>query len=93
MGARRSSDGQTQELNPEDDFDGTVVVANGDVRLESDAAAVLATDADAISASLKGPSAYVADRLIALYQATLEQPVPDRFLELLEKLDRGEGQA
>jgi hypothetical protein len=41
---------------------------------------------------LHGVSAHVADRLTSLYQATLQQPLPDRFRELLEKLDRGEGQ-
>ncbi|MFC7398668.1 NepR family anti-sigma factor [Chelatococcus sp. GCM10030263] len=41
---------------------------------------------------LHGVSAHVADRLTSLYQATLQQPLPDRFRELLEKLDRGESQ-
>jgi hypothetical protein len=41
---------------------------------------------------LHGVSAHVADRLTSLYDATLQQPLPDRFRELLEKLDRGESQ-
>jgi len=43
-------------------------------------------------AGLDGVSAHVADRLTSLYQSTLQQPLPARFWELLEKLDRGEGQ-
>lgn len=40
--------------------------------------------------SLKDPNAQIAAKLKALYTAVEEEPIPDMFLDLLEKLDQAE---
>lgn len=40
--------------------------------------------------SLKDPNAQIASKLKALYTAVEEEPIPDIFLDLLEKLDKAE---
>lgn len=37
-----------------------------------------------------GPASQIGSRLRALYRSVEEEPVPDRFLDLLEQLDRAE---
>ncbi|NRP71596.1 hypothetical protein ILFOPFJJ_02483 [Ensifer psoraleae] len=40
--------------------------------------------------SMTDPSAQIASRLKALYQALENEPVPQQFIELLERLDAAE---
>ncbi|PXW54528.1 NepR family anti-sigma factor [Chelatococcus asaccharovorans] len=97
MGARRSADEDAQELHPGDHLNGGPQhddIAPGiecGVRLQH--SSILPDRMRGpISPVPQGAYAHFAERLSALYQTTLEQPVPDRFLELLDKLDRREGQ-
>ena len=41
-------------------------------------------------ASLTDPNAQIASKLKALYNAVEQEPIPDMFLDLLEKLDQAE---
>jgi hypothetical protein len=41
-------------------------------------------------ASLIDPNAQIASKLKALYNAVEQEPIPDMFLDLLEKLDQAE---
>jgi anti-sigma factor NepR-like protein len=52
------------------------------------AAKPLASDATSPSATV---DRYIADQLKAIYDAVTAEPVPDRFLELLDRLD-GDGE-
>lgn len=96
MGARRSADEDAQEFHSGGhvdghmQHDGGVPEAHCGVRFDH---STLRPDTmrDGHSRVSHGAYAHFAERLSALYQTTLEQPVPDRFLELLDKLDRKEG--
>ncbi|CAH1663521.1 MAG: hypothetical protein KF735_01705 [Chelatococcus sp.] len=97
MGARRSADEETQELHPGTRINGGV--KQGGSAFEGERGVHMTHPATAVdgmgaqlSPALRGVSAQFAERLTDLYRTTLEQPVPDRFLELLDKLDRREGQ-
>ncbi|MBS7696094.1 MULTISPECIES: NepR family anti-sigma factor [unclassified Chelatococcus] len=96
MGARRSADEETQELHPGGRFGGDVREENpavdGEFGVRVTGAGALGGIDGALSPALQGITAQFAERLSDLYRTTLEQPVPDRFLELLDKLDRREGQ-
>ena len=97
MGARRSAEEDTQELHPRDHINGATRHDDRAPAGECGERLHHATSlpyrlGDPISAVRPGAYAHFAERLSALYQTTLEQPVPDRFLELLDKLDRREGQ-
>ncbi|CAH1654121.1 NepR domain-containing protein [Hyphomicrobiales bacterium] len=97
MGARRSADEETQELHPGNRIDGGMKQEGPAPECERGARMAHSTIAldgigTSLSPALRGPSAQFAERLTDLYRTTLEQPVPDRFLELLDKLDRREGQ-
>lgn len=97
MGARRSADEVTQELHPRDHINGgrkrDDIAPGGECGVRLHHSTILTERMrDPISPVPHGAYAHFAERLSALYQTTLEQPVPDRFLELLDKLDRREGQ-
>ncbi len=49
-----------------------------------------AVPAGKAGASLKDPNTQIASKLKALYNSVEQEPIPDIFLDLLEKLDQAE---
>ena len=56
------------------------------------AARAAASDTASVRAAAEKADQYIADQLKAMYDAVVVEPVPDRLLQLLDRLDNEEEQ-